>query len=255
MRKRFPFATMLLSLLILATYFLLSGGTLYIPDQMLRALGFNYSLGLAGILSYMFVHIGIIHLLGNIIPLAVFGFIIERKAGTAHALAIFLLAGLLPAALFSLLNPAFFLVGASAAVAGLMSACALTKPIKTVVILLIIPFVLSYAVFPLAGSLAVQQRDSLLSEKHAITESVVELVKQNRSEEAAALNATLMRVEQRQEAVERGMEREKKTPVDVWVHVFGAVVGAAYVIAFARSDFDDGMDEYGRMIKFVFKNL
>lgn len=73
-------------------------------------------------LTHMFLHGGVIHLLGNMVFLVAVGFLVEMALGPLVLLGLYVLSGLGAAALFTLLNPAqaLPLVGASGAIAGLM---------------------------------------------------------------------------------------------------------------------------------------
>lgn len=72
--------------------------------------------------SHMFLHGGVMHLVGNMVFLVAVGFLVEMALGSLMLLGLYLLTGLGAAALFVLLNPgqAVPLVGASGAIAGLM---------------------------------------------------------------------------------------------------------------------------------------
>lgn len=76
--------------------------------------------------TYMFLHGGVGHLIGNMVFLWLVGCILEYGAGRLSYLVIYLLGGLSAVAMFYLLNPysAIPLVGASGAIAALMGALA-----------------------------------------------------------------------------------------------------------------------------------
>lgn len=76
----------------------------------------------ATLLTYMFLHDGIGHLLGNMIFLFLVGFTVEMALGSALYLLCYVLTGLAAVGLFWVFNPtgALPLVGASGAIAGIM---------------------------------------------------------------------------------------------------------------------------------------
>ena len=72
--------------------------------------------------AHMFLHGGVLHLVGNMVFLVAVGFLVEMALGSLMLLGLYLLAGFGAAGLFVLVNPgqAIPLVGASGAIAGLM---------------------------------------------------------------------------------------------------------------------------------------
>jgi membrane associated rhomboid family serine protease len=82
------------------------------------------------LISYMFLHGGWEHILGNMIYLWVFGDDIEDALGPARFLAFYLAAGVAAALVFSAFNPqsTMPLVGASGAVSGILAAYLMLRP-------------------------------------------------------------------------------------------------------------------------------
>jgi len=71
--------------------------------------------------THMFLHGGVVHLIGNMIFLLAVGFLVEMALGSGLMLGLYVLGGLGAAALFVALNDSLVpLVGASGAIAGLM---------------------------------------------------------------------------------------------------------------------------------------
>jgi rhomboid family protein len=82
------------------------------------------------LVSYMFLHGGWEHIIGNMVYLWVFGDDIEDALGPARFLVFYLAAGVVAAVGFSALNPQSTtpLVGASGAVSGILAAYLLLRP-------------------------------------------------------------------------------------------------------------------------------
>ena len=78
----------------------------------------------AALLGHMFLHGDVMHLLGNMIFLVLFGLLLERVLGTVFFVGAYVVTGLLAAALFIVTHAgsATPLVGASGAISGLMGA-------------------------------------------------------------------------------------------------------------------------------------
>jgi rhomboid family protein len=90
------------------------------------------------ILSSMFMHGGWMHLIGNMLPLWIFGDNIEDRLGHTRFLAFYVSCGVLAAAAHGLSNPASMVptVGASGAIAGVMGAYFILYPHSRVLTLI-----------------------------------------------------------------------------------------------------------------------
>lgn len=80
--------------------------------------------------TYMFVHGGLLHLLGNMLFLAIFGNNVEDRLGRCRFLVFYLAAGIISAYSYALVNPSGQapLVGASGAIAGVLGAYLVLYP-------------------------------------------------------------------------------------------------------------------------------
>ncbi len=93
-------------------------------------------------LSSMFAHLGVVHLVGNIYFLGVFGLIVEGKLGIRRFLMLYLFLGLTSAALTQLLmwpSSGGGAVGASCAIMGLMAVCLVWAPKNELTVFMILP--------------------------------------------------------------------------------------------------------------------
>lgn len=93
-----------------------------------------------GLITSMFLHAGLLHIVGNMIYLLPFGDNIEDRIGHLRYLVFYLLCGVVAAAGFSLLNPDSTtpLLGASGAVAGVLGGYIALHPTASVRGLMII---------------------------------------------------------------------------------------------------------------------
>ncbi len=106
--------------------------------------------------SYMFLHGGVWHFMGNMWFLYIFGDNIEAHFGSARYLGFYLVCGLISGAFHFLLNPVSPVptVGASGAIAGVMGAYFLLFPrskILTLVPIIIIPWLIEIPAFIFLG--------------------------------------------------------------------------------------------------------
>lgn len=239
---RIPYATLLLALLILIPYFYYAGGTLYLSNSFINSLALAEGHS-GGLVTHLFVHVGVSHLIGNLFPLLAFAYLVELAAGAFTVLAIFFVAGVFSGLFFSVLNPSYYLVGASAAISGLMSAATVLKPKKALVLLVAVPLLLSFALFPLVAAFSESQTTSLVEQRTVLEKNLTELVKQNKTAEAAQVRESLVSLSGRIKQAEEGKLREQTTPTDFLVHAFGAVLGVLYLFTFKRELLRGGVAE------------
>lgn len=132
-KKRLPLITICLTILLIAIHGVVfssptSGSILsdygVKPSEVLKGHG------LYTIFTSMFLHVGTMHILGNILTLIIFGYILENGIGARKFLILYLGAGLAGSFLFIGANPSSTesAIGASGAIAGVMGACLIGYP-------------------------------------------------------------------------------------------------------------------------------
>lgn len=106
--------------------------------------------GLHTLFTSMFMHGGVMHILGNMWYLWIFGDNIEDLLGRKRFLIFYLLAGFAASALQVLVNPSSTVpnLGASGAIAGVLGAYLLTYPRARVHCIIIFGFFVRWAVLP-----------------------------------------------------------------------------------------------------------
>jgi membrane associated rhomboid family serine protease len=110
------------------------------------------------LLTSMFLHLGVLHLAGNVLFLWVFGKDVEDAMGHARFLLFYVLCGLLAALAYALANPDSHspATGASGAVSGVLGAYLLLFPRAKVLLVLPLGFInIHFGRFPAAWVLAV----------------------------------------------------------------------------------------------------
>ncbi len=247
-RPKLPWATLLISLAVVVFYLVLSGGFLYISNEPMLSRAFSLGNGPTSLLSHMFVHVGVRHLVGNLVPLLLFGAFLELAIPSWHALLLFFVSGATASLLYALLTPAAPpLVGASAAVSGLMGAALSARPRQALLLLILTPLLLFFAAFPLLQFYSDFHSGQLAQQQSALSSKVDALVQQQKLEEAAAANASLRAVSNQAASEEQGKRREEETPTALSVHVFGALVGVAFLFLADRKALDEGAREFRKM--------
>ncbi len=117
---------------------------------------FSFSNKFISILSYMFIHGGLWHLLGNIWFLYIFGDNVEEHLGSLRFAGFYLLSGIASVLLHFMLNPVSTVptIGASGAIAGVMGAYFILYPsskILTLIPIIIIPWFIEIPAFLFLG--------------------------------------------------------------------------------------------------------
>ncbi|MBI5228692.1 rhomboid family intramembrane serine protease, partial [Candidatus Micrarchaeota archaeon] len=241
---RLPFATIFLSLLVVGTYYVLSNGTFYISNAEVQQLGFQLYNKPAGFFSHTFIHVGILHLIGNLLPLILFAVLLESVLSSFDVLLIFFSSGVVASLLFSLLNTNTYLVGASAAISGLMSAATALKPKKSLLLLVASTLLLVFLFFPLFSYLSEAHTKQLVHQTQELKQNITNLIKENKTIEASQVNQTLQVIEKKAAISVEGKQRESSTPTSFIVHVFGAFVGILYVYLFKKDKLQAGIIEF-----------
>ncbi|MDP2717347.1 MAG: rhomboid family intramembrane serine protease [Candidatus Micrarchaeota archaeon] len=245
---RIPWATLLLTAAVLAVYAFSSGGQLY-PDSGAVAQGaFGFS-NPFGLLFHLFFHIGARHLVGNLLPLVAFAMVLEITLSGRHMLSVFFVSGVLAALLFSLLNPSSFLAGASAGVAGLMGAAALARPKWAVVLLVAVPVLSSFVALPFLAAFTQASFEELGDQSAALSQEAGALAAQGQAERAAAVQAQADTLADALLQQAGAQAAEEKAVPDFFVHLAGALIGAAYVLLFLSSRVHDGFDELAPLVE------
>lgn len=240
---RVPFGSLVLVLAVLLPYFLLSGGLFYLSDEAVATASFGAAQP-EGILSHAFLHVGFFHLIGNLVPLAIFALLLETALVATDVVILFVVSAVLASGLFSLVNPGAFLIGSSAGVSGLMTAATILRPRKALPLLIATPLIIYLLAFPAANALSDWNTSRLAEEQSALSQEVRQLVAQNKTVEAAEANESLQAVAAQHEQTIEGVQREAVTPTDFIVHVIGALVAVVYLFAFRREKIFEGILEF-----------
>ncbi|MBU1197597.1 rhomboid family intramembrane serine protease [Candidatus Micrarchaeota archaeon] len=248
--KRFPWGTLILALSLIIVYVLLSQETTYIPSSSL----YEYALTNLNPYSYvthLFVHVGILHFIGNLIPLILFALVFEMAVAWPHVVSVFLFSGILASFIFALTNPFIALIGASAGISGLLGAALALKPKQALVVLLAIPFLLSFIVIPGATYVDDWYAGRLQSDQQRLRNqyaTALNASQYNRSAElqmhVQQLNSSLHQTDKKLETTQEGKSREESVPTDLFVHIYGVLAGLLYVYLFRRKQMMASRKEY-----------
>jgi len=230
---------------------LLSGGQPYVhPIEKLDPFGVSIG-NLIGSVSYSFVHIGLKHLIGNLAVLFLVGAVLEQRIGSGHVLAIYVLAGTFAGLAFAALFPGTWVVGASAAVTGIITAAYVVDIKKACIALVAGMFLVAMVLFPLtdfalnalesqkAGNIAEYSQDIAgigmalgeIQEKiDAGTATGEDIARQRQYlEESGAFQQKAEGEALEKTGIEEGRRTEATTPVSVHIHVLGILFTLAYL--------------------------
>jgi len=234
LRMPFGTATLVLTLSIAIMYFALSGGAAYPTVRMITAGSLSAETLPFGAVTYLFDHAGLGHLIENLAGLVVFCLIVEAALSYRDGLAIFFLSGVVGGLACLAAEPQVKIIGASAGIVGLAVAGVLSDPKRGVLALAFAALLVNFAAPAAADWAAAESYKSLEQQKELAQQKAQELLAQQRPAEAQQQAL----VAQEKQALIEQQARTKKSedsagPADV-AHVVGALVGAAYVIAFRR---------------------
>ncbi len=248
-----PYATIILSAALLTAYFFLAGTALYIPGPTMASLAFQLNNSPLSAVTHLFIHVGLQHLFGNLVPLIAFGIVLELALSGLELITLFFFAGVLSSALFALITPGAGLLGASAAISGMMGAAMLLKPKQTILLLLVTPLLIYYVVYPATAAVYSVRLEQVSVEEKQLETKVTQLIRENKTVEAKQANATLVQAQATKTQIVEGRKTEEKTPSTIIVHLIGAALGIAFIFGFKRKKIREGMKEYDNAIGSVLK--
>ncbi len=265
MKIKTPLVTIGLTLFSIVLYLALSKGAPYVhPITEMTKFGL-YKGNVLGLAAYSFTHIGIRHLISNMVVFFSMGSLLEQHIEGKHVLGIFVSSGVLSGFIYSMIYPSVWVVGASASIAGIIAAAVIADFKKAVPVLIISVLSISFIFFPLTNhSLSFLQQEK----KEASLKSMEEVTKLNTSVQSIqeqvevlgkkieAGNATeeeiiqyqtlqtkmqsistemqqeAAQAEQKQKekkAISEGMETESMAPVSNLIHIFGVLTAVLYL--------------------------
>jgi len=166
--KKIPWASALLVVLVLASY-LYFGAEPYASSAAIGAFGLALWNPI-GVVTSLFMHQGVQHLLANLIPLAAFALLLESTTLSGGAvIVIFLASGMAGGLVYVLLNPGALIIGASAAIAGLMSAAVALKPKQAIALAVIVALLAVFIVGPASDFFTGARKTQVQSDVASLT--------------------------------------------------------------------------------------
>ncbi len=237
-----PIATIIFSFVLVLFYFLISGGRTYItPLSIMYPLGVS-SGNLIGSFTYTFTHIGVKHLLGNLVALFVFGTIIEQIIDRWHAAGVFLVSGIFGGAVYALIHPDIWVIGASTSIAGLLAVGSVLDPKKTAISFVLVMFLVPNVILPGTDVALDALEDYRLKQAAAAEGKLGDLDKQIKLGNFTKETIEQKGMEQQKrdlaikskESLEEGRGTEAATPASLEIHLLGAFFALAFLWSFDR---------------------
>ncbi|MEW6221979.1 MAG: rhomboid family intramembrane serine protease [Candidatus Hadarchaeota archaeon] len=134
--KSIPMATLILTAANVIVFLLLESGGLLsqaAQDYGFRPAALARGEAIPSVLASVFIHVNLVHLLGNVVSLLAFGFILEKKIGFRRFVFIYFATHVMALLLTTAISPGYDvpMVGASAAISGIIGAAYLAYPWQT----------------------------------------------------------------------------------------------------------------------------
>lgn len=235
--------TLAIALVLTVAFIYLSGGSFFIDLGTLYKMAFTLDQPW-NILAHMTIHTGYAHLVENLTTFVVFALIAEAVLISADIVIIFFLSGASAALLFTFLNPNVALIGASAGISGILGNALVLNPKKAIPALILVPLALSLIILPVATGQYVIFQEKLEEEKEEISTQASQAIASGDINKAKQLTQQLVKVEQKKQQQEQGIQFQSSTPSDAAVHGFGAMFGLLYVFIFRRKNLEEGVERY-----------
>ncbi len=225
-------ATVLLSVLLVGSYFLLSEGSMFISRERLLGLSFSFARPF-NLVLYMFAHISTHHLAVNLAYIVLFALIVELALTATDVLLIFLLSGIGTAIVFSGLNPGINLVGASAGGAALIASSTLLNLKRAIIALIAIGLV--FLVLPNAINFLQEQEEAGLNKRAVeLQQSYDQAVQAGQTDKVGKIAAEKQLVETKMQQFRESKKSAIETKSDFLIHLYAAIFGALYILIFRR---------------------
>jgi hypothetical protein len=262
--------TLVLAAITVGFYFVFSNALAYIPYQVQLTYGFSFANWL-GLVTYTFVHVAPAHLVGNVLLFLVVGIIAETALRPKDFLAIYFLSGAAAAIIFCAVQPNTVLVGASAAIAGIMIAAILIDMKKAAVFIVGAFLVTGIVVIPALNSaisgwhyelnksatqlkaelnkteaeknetltliIYVEQQynaGNISPEEYNLTVKNLSTVLQNITETEKKVNESLNLTAGAEQNIAEGKKREAAAKTSIIIHLTGILAALGYLLAFRR---------------------
>ncbi len=245
MRIRPPYATLSIIVFSFSLYFLVSNGDPYIyPISKLALYGVSDVNWLIGGLMYSFAHLGLKHLAANMFVLAILGSVLEQKIKSRDLLLIFILSGFVSGVIYTHIRPDVWVLGASAAICGLIGAGLLVDPKNTLLAAVLGIYAIPIVVYPtvdfVINHVYTSQEKTIVTGIKTI-QNYTEKMKNATGEEKKILEKKIKIIyekvktaEEKREKLVKGVKTEEYTPTASLLHILGGITGMAYVLAFRR---------------------
>ncbi|MEK6923888.1 MAG: rhomboid family intramembrane serine protease [Candidatus Micrarchaeota archaeon] len=250
-RLKFPLGTALLAVLMLAFHLHLSRGLLYASEAALLPFVLHYTSLPTSFFTYPFVHAGVLHLAGNLVPFLLFGALLESIAGTAVFLLVFAISALAAGAVFLLASPSVALAGASAGITGVIGAAIVSRPKLTFLLVLVSLVLAHFTILPLVDNAFNQQVDGFSEARDDLSNLAGVLAERNESEAAVAVAAQAAEAGGNVARLEAGRSLEASAPSDFLAHSVGALVGVAFILFFRKDLAAAGSREFWQAVSKV----
>ena len=269
-----PKATLVLCIVTIGAYLLVSGGEPYIyPLETIQLFGVAQT-NLLGAISYFFMHIGFKHLIGNIVSLLAMGAVLEAKIKPKHVAGLYIASGVGAGIGYAIISPQTWIVGASAAISGVILASYVADIKKAAVVMLAALLITHYAIFPATDNALDSVQDWMVKQGLEATQQVEALEKniavvegQMKAEKdpvkieqlvgQQAQYAQQMQVAQEKSrtirfsevSISQGRETEGAVPASLPIHIMGMLVSVLYLYSFDRKVFKNLRKDLNELIK------
>jgi len=272
---KLPKATLALCVVTILVYLLVSQGEPYIyPLETIQLFGVAQD-NILGAVSYFFMHIGFKHLIGNIISLLAMGAVLETKLKTKHVLGLYAATGIGAGIGYAILSPYTWIIGASAAISGIIAAAYIADVKKAAIVMLAALMITHFVVFPVIDN-NLDSMQQWMEKQGIVLLGQVEVLEQNiqgieeqiqleqdpvRVQELVVVKETFQREikglqEQQKDTslsettLTQGRETEGAAPVSVMIHIMGMMIAVVYLVVFDRKIFKNLTGDLHELIKF-----
>jgi len=233
--KRFEYisVSLILSVLLVLSFLFLANDQLQISIPLQKNLAFNLFNSPLNVISFLFVHSGVNHLIANVLLVFFMGGIVEKLISRKHIIGLFFGVGILSFVLFNFISPQVFGIGASGGAIALTAVALILSPKKSIIALVVV-FLISL-VFVIGLTQVQVNLDQDLNKQHQKIKTELNKAIQEKNQEKVQIKETeLKEVTEKIEEKKVNADYEKNIRIANSVHFISSILAIGYLFIFCR---------------------
>lgn len=235
-----PYVTASLGLVLVVSFLVLSGFTLFPPEEAVRNLEVSVYKP-QNLFFYVFAHTGYSHLIGNLVVILASGMVLEQRLKRKDTIAIFLFSSTFAGLLFAAINNDYSIIGSSAGAIALITAAFALEP-KKLAANFVVLMLIGYALIHGINYYVDQQEKQIIAEAAQLEEAKQSAEREENFELTKKAEEQITKKRETLKVIEKG-EKLKETPPNFEIHLFAALFSFSYLSLFRKKELLESIEE------------